>query len=272
MHARTGAHAIEAASDADTARINGASDEGARASTGRARRDERPRSPAVAAAESANERSNATSGSRSAIPATDSPKARCVSGLRESTCARSAALVIHAARIAEPLPPARSAYTHASGIPSAAATRSGATRVEIAGMRTKMRSDRRNERRNDEHEMHARHGEQVRETASPERTLVDGGEVVLAEDERARHRRGIDREGGDDPLAKARACVIDERAEPAAGTTHDEVVRSAREQHATPCHRRPRVARIGVPEAIARRELCDRLDLVAPRDMRCELT
>ena len=64
----------------------------------------------MAAAESANDRSKRDQrieDRHSERPT--SPNARHVSGRRASTCASSAALVIHAARIAEPLPPARSA-------------------------------------------------------------------------------------------------------------------------------------------------------------------
>ena len=127
-------------------------------------------------------------------------------------------------------------------------------------------TERRDEAHHDEHEMHARDGEQMREAALAERTGIAIGEVVFAEDERSRHRGGVGRERLRRCVcAKACARAIDDGAPaPKPRRGDHEIVGAAGE---TIARRAEAGTRVGiVPEAVRRGERRGRHDAIAARD------
>ena len=90
----------------------------------------------MAPAESTKDRSNAIKGSASAIAPIEIPNARVASVRRPRARAASPTVAIHAARSVDPPAPASSAYSHATGMPTAAAIRPTSTRAATRSTRT----------------------------------------------------------------------------------------------------------------------------------------
>ena len=61
------------------------------------------------------------------------------------------------------------------------------------------------DQREDQHQVHPRHGQQVREPAGAKGAIVVRGQIALAEDQRARHGPHVGREGRVDAVPHIRA-------------------------------------------------------------------
>jgi hypothetical protein len=135
IRAITGAHATDADNDAAMGRPIAA---GTRmALILRAIASPNVTSPPVASAERTNDTSTATSGSSAHIATMLNASARTASDLRSIAIATSCTDSMNAARTADPLAPAKSAYAHASGSPNNAAMRDGGHRTATNRTRTR---------------------------------------------------------------------------------------------------------------------------------------
>ena len=182
--ARIGAHATDAAIVVAIARATGATLQGTQPAMRSPRGPAKARRPPVAAAERRNDRSNATrdrgAPSRPSRCRTPAPPTCAGPGRVQARTA----VAIQAARTVEPPAPASSAYTQATGMPTAATTRPTSTLAARACRRVSAISRRLERKAEDENEMHAGDREQVRQPADPE------GSVVVRRENRSRRARG----------------------------------------------------------------------------------
>src|SRR5690606_7750354 len=105
----SGAQGAMAASVVAIALPNARAGRDRKRSQGRPSGPPRTSNPAVAAADKRNDTSNATSGSNAQPVITERASARLAHVIRPRARAANTAMSIHAARHAEPLPPAKSA-------------------------------------------------------------------------------------------------------------------------------------------------------------------
>ncbi len=109
IRAMSGAQPMEAATDALTLRVTNRSRGPRRADRAAAMGSPRRNIPPVASAESTNDTSNAASGENTQTASRLTPSARGAHGRRRHAIESSCTVSIHAARLADPLPPAKSA-------------------------------------------------------------------------------------------------------------------------------------------------------------------
>ncbi len=121
--------------------------------------------------------------------------------------------------------------------------------------------------REDEHQVHPRDGEQVGEPGRAERAIVFRGQVTLAQDQSARHRREIRRERRVDPRAHCCPRTVDPGEQPRGPPHHAHVERPPRADDAPVRLAGSRIAAGFVPQALRLAQRGDDVDLVAAREV-----
>ena len=121
--------------------------------------------------------------------------------------------------------------------------------------------------RDDEDEVHPGDGQEMRQPTCTKVGVVAVGEVRLAEDERARHRVGVAREGRRDAPSNIGTHPVDHR-ERAGSSTHGRGIHDAPgPESRAACIAGSRVRGRGVPEALDCRDLGRDLHAIAPREI-----
>ena len=265
--ARIGTQGIDAAIVVATARAAGWTREGTRDASRSPRGDANASSPAVAPADSAKDRSNAIERIGHGHGAHREPeRPRRVRSSSES--ARREAGGRHPRRTQGG--PARSGQLRVE--PRDRNPDGGSQPPDVDLRRDPLdaretsleHTDRHGE---DEHQMHPRHGEEVRETARAKASIVVRVQVALAEDERSRHRRDVGRERRVDAGPYPRARPIDPRKKADGAVCHPYVERPARANDVPERLGRAGVAARAVPEPLRGRQRGDDLDIVATRQV-----
>ncbi len=121
--------------------------------------------------------------------------------------------------------------------------------------------------REHEHEVHARHREEVREPAGPESAVVFRCEVALTEHQGARHRSHDRVEARVDSPPNSRASAVDPRHDPRAPLRDPHVERAPRAHHVAKGFAWARIARGRVPQALRGRHGGHEFDPVPPGEI-----